>query len=98
MTSDAFRRFRRAPAFTGFVLFMAAIVLNVIVQGLYAGNPAAFFLPKALSTLIMSNAQFLLVCMAQSLLLISGVIYFTLTFTLSRLLGVFERKLKSNDR
>lgn len=31
-------------------------------------------------------------------LLISGVIYFTLTFTLSRLLGVFERKLKSNDR
>ena len=73
MTSDAFRRFRRAPAFTGFVLFMAAIVLNVIVQGLYAGNPAAFFLPKALSTLIMSNAQFLLVCMAQSLLLISGV-------------------------
>ena len=31
-------------------------------------------------------------------LLISGVIYFTLTFTLSRLLNVFERKLKSNDR
>ena len=31
-------------------------------------------------------------------LLISGVIYFTLTFTLTRLLGIFERKLKSNDR
>ena len=66
------RRFRRAPAFTGFVLFITAIMLNVIVQGIYSGNPLAFFKPVSIGTLVMSNAQFLLVCMAQSLLLISG--------------------------
>ena len=66
------QRFRRTPAFTGFVLFIVAIALNVIVQGIYSGNALAFFRPASVSTLVMSNAQFLLVCMAQSLLLISG--------------------------
>ena len=31
-------------------------------------------------------------------LIISGIIYFTVCFTLSRLMGVLERRMKSNDR
>lgn len=62
-----FIQFRRSPAFTGFVLFMIAILINVLVQG-----PASFFNPKSINTLMMSNTPFLLVAMAQSLLLISG--------------------------
>jgi ribose transport system permease protein len=67
-------RFRRTPAFTGFILFMAALVLNAIMQGLSSGNFAAFFMPKSFGTLFMTNTPFILVAMAQSLLLISGVL------------------------
>ncbi len=63
----SFSRFRKKPAFTGFVLFMATVVLNALVQG-----PAEFFGAKSMQALFSSNMPFLLVVMAQSLLLISG--------------------------
>ena len=73
-----FQRFRRTPAFTGFVLFMAMLVINIIVQG-----PAAFFTARNLSTLFSKNTTFILVTMAQSLLLIAGVLNVSVGVTLA---------------
>lgn len=64
---ESFGAFRRKPAFTGFMLFVIAVVLNAAVQG-----PAKFFSPPIMKTLFSSNMAFLLVVMAQSVLLISG--------------------------
>ena len=35
--------------------------------------------------------------LAMECMMIVGVIYFVITFILSKLLGVFERRLKAND-
>lgn len=70
----AVRRFRRTPAFTGFVLFMLALLLNVVMQGINSGNAWAFFQPKSYGTLLMTNTPFILSAMAQSLLLIVGLL------------------------
>lgn len=64
---EGFANFRKKPAFTGFVLFLATVVLNTIIQG-----PAGFFSPASLNTLVSTNLPFLLVVMAQSILLLSG--------------------------
>lgn len=64
-----FVQFRRTPAFTGFVLFMATILLNAIIQG-----PAGFFSARNFNTLFTTNLPFLLVVMAQGVLLISGTL------------------------
>ncbi len=65
----AFMRFRRTPAFTGFILFLVVLLFNIVVQG-----PAEFFNPKSLNTLFSKNTPLILVAMAQSLLLISGTL------------------------
>ena len=62
-----FSSFRKRPSFAGFVLFVTAILLNAAVQG-----PAGFFSAKSFNTLVNSNLPFLLVVMAQSVLLLSG--------------------------
>ena len=77
---ESLRRFRRKPAFTGFVLFMAALVLNIVIQGLSscAGKGFkldtffSFFKPAYLNTLFMTNLPFLMVTIGQALLLIVG--------------------------
>jgi len=74
----AFARFRRTPAFTGFSLFFAMLIINILIQG-----PVNFFSAKNLSTLFSKNAIFLLVAMAQSLLLISGVLNFSVGIMLA---------------
>jgi len=65
----SFSQFRRKPAFTGFVLFMIALVLNLIFQG-----PAGFFSANSLRILFTTSVPFLLVVMAHSVLLISGTL------------------------
>jgi len=65
--SKSFSEFRKKPAFTGFILFMVALVLNAAIQG-----PAKFFSANIMKTLFSTNMSFLLVVMAQSILLISG--------------------------
>jgi len=62
-------RFRRSPAFTGFVLFMIALILNAAVQG-----PGSFFSSRSLNTLFSTNIPFLLIVMAQGVLLIAGTL------------------------
>ena len=64
-----FLRFRHTPAFIGFTLFMAVLVLNILVQG-----PAQFFSSRSLNTLFSKNMPLLLTTMAMSPLLISGTL------------------------
>ena len=64
---DSFSSFRKTPAFTGFVLFLGALLLNIALQG-----PASFFSPQSLSVLFSSNIPFLLIVIAQGILLLSG--------------------------
>ncbi|MHC1787777.1 MAG: ABC transporter permease [Christensenellales bacterium] len=68
------RKFRRTPAFTGFVLMMAALLLNIVMQGVSSGNMGAFFQPRAIGSMMMANTPFVLAAMAQSLLLIVGLL------------------------
>ena len=78
--ADSFRRFRRQPAFTGFVLFLSVVALNIIVQGISTcktngftfENFFAFFSPVSLNTIIMTNMPFILVTIGQAILLIVG--------------------------
>lgn len=64
---SAMTRFRRSPAFAGFILFLVALVLNALLQG-----PASFFTVKTINTLFAKNVPFILVTIAQSILLLAG--------------------------
>jgi ribose/xylose/arabinose/galactoside ABC-type transport system permease subunit len=66
---DAFQRFRRTPAFTGFSLFVLALILNAAIQG-----PAKFLSPRSFNTLLATNLPFLIVVMGQSILLLVGTL------------------------
>jgi len=66
---DMLSRFRRSPAFTGFVLFMIALIINAAVQG-----PGSFFSARNINTLFATNIPFLLIVMAQGVLLMSGTL------------------------
>lgn len=78
--SQAFKRFKQKPVFTGFILFLAVLVLNIIVEGISTcmtngasvQNFFALFTPNSLNTLIRTNLPFVLVTMGQALLLIVG--------------------------
>lgn len=72
--TKAAQRFRRTPAFTGFVLFVIALLLNILMQGINSGNALAFFQPRSYGSLLLTNAPFILSAMAQSLLLIVGLL------------------------
>jgi len=64
---NGLQRFRRSPAFAGFILFVIAFVLNAALQG-----PGAFFTVRTFNTLFAKNIPFILVTIGQSLLLLSG--------------------------
>lgn len=66
---STYHEFRKKPAFTGFILFIAIIILNAAIQG-----PAKFFTINNINTLFYNNMPFLLVTMAQAVLLISGTL------------------------
>ena len=66
---SSLQNFRKKPAFTGFVLFMIALLLNIIFQG-----PGNFFGPRSLNTLFTTAVPFLLIVMAHGVLLISGTL------------------------
>ena len=76
----SFRRFRRQPAFTGFILFISVVVLNIVVQGISTctsggytfKNFFSFFSPVSLNTMIMTNMPFILITIGQAILLIVG--------------------------
>ena len=63
----SYSRFSRSPAFAGFILFLFALILNIALQG-----PTNFFSPSGLSVLFSTNIPFLLIVIAQGILLMSG--------------------------
>jgi len=66
---DSFYNLRRMPVFTGFVLFVFALVLLIVLQG-----PYRFFSVRNINTLFVTSMPFLLVVIGQSVLLISGTL------------------------
>jgi len=78
--SEALRRYRGQPSFTGLMLFLSVVILNIVIQGVSTcttggytfGNFFAFFSPTSLNTIIMTNLPFILVTIGQAILLIVG--------------------------
>ncbi len=66
---DAFKRFYKQPAFTGFILFMIVLILNLIFE-----PPAKFFSLNYLNSLFVSNTPFLLVTLGQGILMLAGLL------------------------
>lgn len=62
-------KFRKSPAFVGFILFAFMLLLNIIVQG-----PAGFFSVRNIASLFKNNTPLILVTMAQLMLMLVGVI------------------------
>ena len=77
---NALQKFKRKPVFTGFILFLAVLLLNLVIQGIStcitngpsAKNFFALFSPNSINTLMRTNLPFVLVTMGQALLLIVG--------------------------
>ncbi|WP_312644385.1 ABC transporter permease [Hydrogenoanaerobacterium sp.] len=66
---EAFAKFKKSPAFTGFVLFMIVLIINICVQG-----PKSFFTLQNISLLMKTYTPLILVTLAQGLLMIMGII------------------------
>jgi len=66
---DSFHNMQKMPAFTGFALFLFALVLLIVLQG-----PYRFFSARNINTLFLTSMPFLLVVIGQSVLLISGTL------------------------
>jgi ribose/xylose/arabinose/galactoside ABC-type transport system permease subunit len=63
------RRIQRSPAFTGLVLFLIVVVINVAIQG-----PLRFFTIRNIALLLAKNAPLILVTMGQLVLMLLGII------------------------
>jgi ribose/xylose/arabinose/galactoside ABC-type transport system permease subunit len=64
-----FRKTQRSPAFTGIVLFLIVVVINVAIQG-----PLRFFTISNIALLLAKNAPLILVTMGQLALMLLGII------------------------
>lgn len=71
-------KFRKSPAFVGFVLFAFMLVLNIIIQG-----PQSFFAAKSIASIFKNNTPLILVTMGQLMLMLVGVIDISLGFQMS---------------
>ncbi len=78
--ATSFRRFRKKPAFTGFILFVVVLILNIVIQGMAVcaakgfsvENMFAFFTPNNINSLFYTNMPFMMVTIGQALLLLVG--------------------------
>jgi ribose/xylose/arabinose/galactoside ABC-type transport system permease subunit len=66
---ERFHKLQRSAAFTGLVLFLIAILINLIVQG-----PFRFFTIRNIALLFAKNAPLILVSMGQLMLMLLGII------------------------
>ena len=64
-----YAKFKKSPAFVGFVLFLIMVVLNIIIQG-----PVSFFSVRNIASLFKNNTPLILVTMGQLMLMLVGVI------------------------
>ncbi len=65
-------RLKTAPYFTGLILFLTILALNVVIQ-----TPARFFSAANINSLVAKNLPLILITMSQGLLMMSGVIDFS---------------------
>lgn len=75
---DRFIKFKKSPAFTGFILFAVVLIINVLVQ-----TPQAFFTVKNIALIFTKNTPLILVTMAQALLMLLGIIDISIGIQLS---------------
>lgn len=61
--------FRRQPMFTGFSLFVMALILNIIIQ-----TPVKFFAVGNFRILFSKNTPLILTCLGQAVLMMCGVL------------------------
>ena len=66
---EKIRRLQRSPAFTGLILFLIVLVINVAIQG-----PSRFFTIRNIALLVTKNAPLILVTMGQLMLMLLGII------------------------
>jgi ribose/xylose/arabinose/galactoside ABC-type transport system permease subunit len=64
-----FQRMYRSPAFTGLVLFLIVLVINVAIQG-----PLKFFTIRNIALIFAKNSPLILVTMGQLMLMLLGII------------------------
>lgn len=65
-------RIKATPYFSGLILFLFIVLLNVIIQ-----TPAKFFTAKNINSIIAKNLPLILITLSQGLLMMSGVIDFS---------------------
>ncbi len=66
---NALLRAKRSPAYTGFVLFIIVLIINLVIQ-----TPFKFFSMDNISLLFAKNTPLVLVTMGQLLLMLLGII------------------------
>lgn len=66
---SALLKFYKQPAFTGFVLFIIVLILNLIFE-----PPSKFFSLNYINSLFVSNTPFLLVTLGQGILMLAGLL------------------------
>ena len=66
---EKFHKLQRSSAFTGLVLFLIVVLINIVVQG-----PFRFFTIRNIALLFAKNAPLILVTMGQLVLMLLGII------------------------
>ena len=66
---DNWRRLHRSPAFTGLILFLIVLAINLAVQG-----PHKFFTIRNIALIFSKNSPLILVTMGQMVLMLLGII------------------------
>lgn len=73
-----YAKFKKSPAFIGFVLFAIMLILNIVIQG-----PTSFFSARSIASLFKNNTPLILITMGQVMLMLVGVIDISLGFQMS---------------
>ena len=75
---EAFRKLKKTPAFTGLILFLIILLLNILIQ-----TPGKFFTALNINSLMAKNMPLILITLSQGLLMMSGVIDFSVGVQIS---------------
>lgn len=71
-------RLKSAPYFSGLILFLVILCLNILVQ-----TPSRFFMANNINSILAKNTPLILITMSQGLLIMSGVVDFSVGVQIS---------------
>ncbi len=74
----ALYKMKSAPSFTGLILFLVILCLNIAIQ-----TPVKFFMASNINSILAKNLPLILITLSQGLLMISGVIDFSVGVQIS---------------